>query len=198
MPKSSCPDGTGVSIPGHCRGPKDNQCCISKENEDAATAKNVCTIDKAGLKNSGFVGECISTTNCKRMGGTSTPGFCPGTGNDIRVSEPPKRMRTRLVAGRMFWVFEDNELTIAGSAAHTGLARTALRACASPRQHARGRRSRGFVGVGKISNAVRRILRRGILVLSGDEAFFLVGGAVVGGLGKGYFSVYIERKIPVL
>jgi hypothetical protein len=171
MPKNSCPDSTGVSIPGHCRGPPDNQCCISKENQDAATAKNVCTIDKAGLKNSGFVGECISTTNCKRLGGTSSPGFCPGTGNDIRVSESPKLMRTRSVAGRMTWVFEDKELTIAGSAVRTGLARMELQAYASPRQRARGRRSRGIVEVGKIYNAVRRILQRGILVLRGDGAF---------------------------
>ena len=87
MPTSSCPKDTGVSIPGHCRGPADVRCCISKEHEDAANDKNLCTIDKAGLKTSGFVGECISTGNCRRGGGTSTPGFCPGTGSDTQVSE---------------------------------------------------------------------------------------------------------------
>ncbi|ORY11103.1 hypothetical protein BCR34DRAFT_332991 [Clohesyomyces aquaticus] len=83
MPTSSCPSSTGVSIPGHCRGPTDIQCCVSKEVQQQATAKNVCTISKAGLSNSGFVGECITTSNCKRLKGTSTPGFCPG-GSDVQ------------------------------------------------------------------------------------------------------------------
>ncbi|KAJ9657809.1 hypothetical protein H2201_008022 [Coniosporium apollinis] len=81
MPTGSCPDSTGVSVPGHCRGGDDIQCCITKEHQDQATAKNVCTINKAGLKTSGFVGECISTSSCKRLKGTSTPGFCPGGDN---------------------------------------------------------------------------------------------------------------------
>lgn len=29
------------------------------------------------------MGECISTSNCKRLKGTSTPGFCPG-GSDTQ------------------------------------------------------------------------------------------------------------------
>ena len=84
MPTASCPDDTGLSVAGHCRGPTDIQCCISKEKEKQATAKNTCEITKAGLKTSGFVGECISKTNCQRLKGTSTPGFCPGTGAEIQ------------------------------------------------------------------------------------------------------------------
>lgn len=85
MPTSSCPDSTGKSIPGYCSGPADVQCCVSKAAADKASrselssGKKICSIDKAGLPTSGFVGECIGTGACKSGGGTSTPGFCPGS-----------------------------------------------------------------------------------------------------------------------
>lgn len=78
MPTASCPDDTGTSVPGHCPGGKDIQCCITKQHEEQATAKNLCTVDKPGLKTSYLTGECINTGDCRRAGGTSTPGFCPG------------------------------------------------------------------------------------------------------------------------
>lgn len=82
MPTASCPGDSGMSIPGYCDGPADVQCCVSKSAGEKASSqsngKEICSIDKAGLSTSGFVGECMATADCASNGGTSTPGFCSG------------------------------------------------------------------------------------------------------------------------
>jgi hypothetical protein len=74
MSTAACSNANAQSVPGFCAGPTNIQCCIPKA-EPAATS-NVCV-----LPDSGVSGECISTGSCSSLGGTSTPGLCPGAAN---------------------------------------------------------------------------------------------------------------------
>ncbi len=45
----------------------------SSSSSSSSGGGDVCTVDDTGA-----IGECISTGACADLGGTSTPGFCPG------------------------------------------------------------------------------------------------------------------------
>jgi hypothetical protein len=79
---SACASMGGTSTAGLCPGAANIECCTgaaSGAQGDAGAAQGPsgpsCTLD------TGEDGTCISTSTCVSMGGTSTPGFCPGAAN---------------------------------------------------------------------------------------------------------------------